>query len=139
MALHAYPLLSHLFLRILTCRTDEQLTDKTQVGDLFDRHPDVIGKMAFLLDKETQGKQNWKQLADKFGVPRIESQNFGDSIDDNPTNKLFEYLNVKQPTLTIGEVKSHLKGMQDVLDVITESNKGWFVGSFNNMICELLF
>ncbi|KAL9989497.1 hypothetical protein ACROYT_G004056 [Oculina patagonica] len=81
---------------------DKQLADETQVGSLFGSHPDVIGQMAFLLDKETLGRRNWKQLADAFGVPRSESQNFGDSIEENPTEKLFKYLKVKQPHLTIG-------------------------------------
>lgn len=101
------------------------------MGSLFDSHPDAIGKMAFLLDKEKPGKMNWKQLADEFSVPRSVSQNFGDSVDDNPTEKLFEYLKVKQPRLTIGEVKKHLKDpkMKDVLDVISKSNEGWFVAA----------
>lgn len=106
------------------------------MGSLFDSHPNAIGKMASLLDKETPGRNNWKQLADEFVVPRSEAQNFGESIDDNPTENLFKYLAVKQPRLTIGEVKTHLKGMQDVLDLITKSNKGLFGGLFN-MICEL--
>lgn len=110
---------------------DKQLTDETQVGSLFDSHPDVIGQMTFLLDKKKPGKKNWKELGDAFGVPRSESQNFGDSVDENPTDKLFEYLKVKQPHLTIGEVKQHLKDpkMKDVLNVISKSNKGWFVAA----------
>lgn len=85
--------------------------------------------MAFLLDKEEKpGKRNWKYLADMFGVPQSESQNFGESIHENPSEKLFEYLCVKRPYLTTGEVKKHLKNlkMQDVLDVLAESKKGWF-------------
>lgn len=115
---------------------DKEVTDETQVGSLFDSHPIVIGKMAFLLDKETKGKMNWKQLADEFEVPRSESETFGDSIDDNPAKELFEYLNATQPRLTIGKVKEHLNQkdfkMKDVLDVITESKKGWFKVVFND-------
>ena len=99
------------------------------MGSLFDSHPQVIAKMAFWLDKEEKpGKRNWKQLADMFGVPRSESQSFGESLDENPTEQLFEYLCHRRPRLTTGEVKKHLKilKMQDVLDVLAESEKGWF-------------
>ncbi|XP_020610252.1 uncharacterized protein LOC110048814 [Orbicella faveolata] len=60
-----------------------------------------------------------------FGVPRNESQSFGESIDENPTERLFEHLCVKRPRLTAGEVKGHLKilKMQDVLDVLAESKE----------------
>lgn len=98
------------------------------MGSLFDSHPQVIGEMAFLLDKEEKpGKRNWKHLADMFGVPRSESQNFGESIDENPTKYLLEYLNSTIPGLTIGEVKLHLKNlkMEDVLEVLAQSKKGW--------------
>jgi len=98
------------------------------VGSLFDSRPQVISNMAFLLDKEQKpGKRNWKHLADMFGVPRNESESFGESIDENPTERLFEYLCVKRPRLTAGNVKEHLKilKMQDVLDVLAESKKGW--------------
>lgn len=97
------------------------------MGSLFDSHPQVIANMAFLLDKEEKpGKRNWKHLADMYGVPRSESESFGESMDENPTERLFEYLRVKKPRLTTGEVKRHLKilKMQDVLDVLAESKKG---------------
>ena len=99
------------------------------MGSLFDSDPEVIAKMAFLLDKEEKpGKRNWKHLADMFGVPRSESENFGESIEENPTQQLFEWLHVKRPCLTIGEVKEHLKilKMPDVLEVLAESKEGWF-------------
>lgn len=98
------------------------------MGSLFDSHPQVIGEMAFLLDKEEKpGKRNWKHLADMFGVARSESQNFGESIDENPTKDLLEYLHITKPRLTIGEVKLHLKNlkMEDVLEVLAQSKTGW--------------
>ena len=97
------------------------------MGSLFDSHPHVIAKIAFLLDKEEKpGKRNWKYLADMFGVPRSESEYFGESIDENPAKELFEYLHAKNPYLTTGELKEHLwiLKMQDVLDVLAESQKG---------------
>lgn len=97
------------------------------MGSLFDSHPHVIAKMAILLDKEEKpGKRNWKYLADMFGVPRSESEYFGESIQENPTKELFDHLHVKKPRLTIGELKKHLRifKMQDVLDVLAESKTG---------------
>ena len=98
------------------------------MGSLFDSHPRIIAKIAFSLDKEKPGQQNWEHLADAFDVPGSESDNFGESIDDSPTESLFDYLKVKKPSLTIGEIKKHLEilKMQDVLDVLAQSEKGWF-------------
>ena len=107
------------------------------MGSLFDSHPQVIAKMAFLLDKEEKpGRRNWKQLADMFDVPRSDSQNFGESLDENPTERLFEYLCSTRPRLTIGEVKEQLKilEMQVVLDVLAESKKGWFFVLFLSLL-----
>ena len=104
------------------------------MSSLFDSHPQVIAKMAFWLDKdEKKGKRNWKHLADMFGVSRSNSQSFGESLDENPAEQLLEYLWRKRPRLIIGEVKKQLKilEMQDVLDVLAESKKGWFFVLFS--------
>lgn len=99
--------------------------DEIPVGSLFDSHPEAIAKIAFSLDKKKPGKRNWKDLADAFDVPRSHSDNFGESIDDNPTKDLFEYLKVTEPLLTIGNIRELLKilEMQDVLDVLAQSEK----------------
>ena len=85
-------------------------------------------KIASSLDEEKPGQPNWKNLADAFGVPQSESDNFGESIDRNPAKDLLEYLQVTKPHLTIVDIKQHLEilKMQDVLDVLAQSKKGWF-------------
>ena len=116
------------------------------MGSLFESHPHVIAEITFLLDKERKpGKRNWKYLADMFGVPRSESENFGESIHENPTKQLFQYLRVKKPRLTTGELKELLRihKMQVVLDVLAESNKGWvscylLFASFSAYLCKYL-
>ena len=103
------------------------MTHTTQVGSLFDRHPDLIGEMAFLLDKETSGIKNWKQLADKFDVPRSVSEKFGDPTDYDPSMDLLDHLiATRDPPLTIGDLKKSLKDLklQEVFDVVTQSDKG---------------
>lgn len=85
-------------------------------------------EIAALLDKEVPGQTNWKDLADEFDVPQSESDNFGESIDANPTERLFEHLKATKPGLTIVKIKQHLEilKMQDVLGVLAQSKKGWF-------------
>lgn len=102
--------------------------DDTLVDSLYDSHPNVMAKIASLLDEEVPGKPNWKDLADAFDVPQRESDNFGESIDVNPAERLFEYLKATKPGLTIVKIKQHLENlkMQDVLDVLAQSKKGWF-------------
>ena len=62
------------------------------MGSLFDSHPLIIGEIAVLLDVNEPGKKNWRQLADRFDVPKSDSQNFGESIQGNPTEELLEYV-----------------------------------------------
>ena len=118
------------------CFTD----DETEVRSLYESYPNVIDEMAFMLDKEKGGVKNWKQLADWFKVPRSSSETFGDSTDDNPAENLLEWLRVKNPRLTVGDLKWHLEElkMTEVLEVIKKSTKGWFLCCLSVLICEQL-
>ncbi|XP_068737776.1 uncharacterized protein [Montipora capricornis] len=104
----------------------DSLNDKTTVGSLFDSHPLIIGEIAVLLDVNEPGKKNWRQLADWFEVPKSESQNFAESIQDNPTEQLLEYIyRCLNPKMTVGYLQSILKDlkMQEALDVLMNSKK----------------
>ena len=97
------------------------------MGSLFDSHPLIIGEIAVLLDVNEPGKKNWRQLADWFGVPKSESQNFAESIQDNPTEVLIDYI-VKclSPEMTVGHLQSILEDLQmwEASGVLTNSKKG---------------
>lgn len=103
------------------------MTDKTTVGSLFDSHPKIIGAIAVLLDVNEPGKKNWKQLADWFDVPKSDSQNFGESIQGNPTEDLLDYITkCLNPEMTVGYLQSILEDLQmrEALDVLTKSKEG---------------
>lgn len=103
------------------------MTDRTTVGSLFDSHPLIIGKIAVLLDVNEPGKKNWMQLADLFDVPKSDSQNFAESIPDNPTEELLEYITkCLNPEMTVGYLQSILEDLQmrEALDVLTKSKEG---------------
>ena len=93
------------------------------MGSLFDSHPRIIGEIAVLLDVNEPGKKNWRQLADWFEVPKSESQNFAESIQDNPTEQLLEKIKSSKPKMTVGYLQSILKDlqMQEASDVLMNS------------------
>ena len=107
---------------------ERRLTNETLVSSLFDSNPDIIGEMAFLLDKDKHGVKGWRDLAAQLDIARKVFRTFESSTDENPTNDLFEWLCIHQPRLTIGELKSHLDDLQrpDVVVAISQSNMGWF-------------
>ena len=103
------------------------MTYKTTVRNLFDSHPKIIGAIAVLLDVNEPGKKNWEQLADWFDVPKSDSQNFAESIQDNPTEQLLEYVTkCLDPEMTVGYLQSTLEDLQmrEALDVLTKSKEG---------------
>lgn len=126
---------------------DSKLTDKTTVGSLFDSHPRIIGEIAVLLDVNEPGKKNWRQLADWFEVPKSESQNFAESIQDNPTEQLLEKIKSSKPKMTVGYLQSILKDlqMQEASDVLMNITKNTLLKDLWNQdyeavdnLCNLL-
>ena len=57
------------------------------------------------------GIKNWKNLAQVLGVPHKVSQKFEFCPHTSPTEDLFEYLENKQPDLTVHQLKTKLKAI----------------------------
>jgi len=102
------------------------LNDETLLCSLFDSDPDVIGEMAFLLDRQKLGLKNWSHLATKCDIPRNVFKTFETFNTDNPAEQLFEILKIYFPLMSIGELISHLEKIQrrDVVNAIKKSCKG---------------
>ena len=98
---------------------------------LFDSNPDIIGRIAFLLDRQKLGLKNWVQLAGKLDIPRKVSKSFETCNTDNPTEHLFEYLKTQSPKMKVEDLITHLEAMQrpDVVKVIKGSTEGKLVTS----------
>lgn len=96
------------------------------VCSLFDSDPDIIGEMAFLLDKQKLGLKDWSDLAAKLGVTRTTFTSFETCSTDNPTEELFEILKVRFPRLTVGKLIDHLAAIRrhDVITAIRKSTNG---------------
>ena len=93
---------------------------------LFDSDPDIIGEMAFLLDKQKLGLKDWADLAGKLGVTRTIFTSFETCSTDNPTVQLFDILEVRFPRLTVGKLIEHLDAInrRDVIFAIKKSTTG---------------
>lgn len=98
---------------------------------LFDSNPDIIGRIAFLLDRQKVGLKNWVQLATKLGIQKKVYKSFETCNTNNPTEGLFQYLKIHSPRLTVKELITHLEAMQrsDVVKAINESTEGKLVTS----------
>lgn len=96
------------------------------VCSLFDSDPDIIGEMAFLLDKQKLGLKDWSDLAAKLGVTRTTFTSFETCSTVNPTEELFEILKVRFPRLTVGKLIDHLDAIRrrDVITAIRKSTNG---------------
>ena len=105
---------------------DDSVNDGTLVCSLFDSNPDIIGSMAFLLDRQKVGLKNWTHLAGKLHIPRSTFKSFETWNTSNPTEGLFELLIVRFPKMTVEELMTHLRAIRrfDVMRAIEESTKG---------------
>lgn len=103
-----------------------KLNDETLVSSLFDSDPDIIGEMAFLLDKEKFGLKDWSDLAAQLGVARTTFMSFDSCSTDNPTKEFFDILKVRFPGLTVGKLIGHLEAIKrrDVIKAIKASSRG---------------
>ncbi|KAJ7339409.1 hypothetical protein OS493_005804 [Desmophyllum pertusum] len=115
------------------------LNDNTLVCSLFDSDPDIIGEMAFMLDKQKFGLKNWSHLAAELGISRTTFKSFETSSTDNPTKKLFEVLAVHFPGLTVKELISHLEAMhrRDVIIAIKKSKKVTELSLIKELMADL--
>lgn len=121
-------------------KTDCSVNDGTSVCSLFDSNPDIIGRIAFLLDRQKLGLKNWVHLAGKLDIPRKVSKSFETCNTDNPTEELFEYLKTSSPEMKVEDLNTHLKAMQrsDVVKVIKGSTEGKSVSFIKDLVKDVL-
>ena len=93
---------------------------------LVDSNPDIIERIAFLLDRQKKGSNNWVELAEKLGIPKDDSKSFETCNTYNPTEDLFELMKIQFPKMTVEELVTHLEAIQrhDVVSAINKSTKG---------------
>ena len=110
------------------------------MSSLFNSNPDIIGRIAFLLDGQKVGLETWVQLAEKLGIPKDVSKSFETCTTYNPTEGLFEYLTIHLPKMTVKELITHLKAMHrlDVVTAIEESDEGKLVTKLVDHLTERL-
>ena len=99
----------------------------TLVCSLFDSDPDIIGKIAFLLDVQKKGLKTWSHLAASLEIPRGDFKTFETCNTDSPAaEKLFELVKIHYPRTTVRNLISHLEKIErrDVIVAIRECTKG---------------
>ncbi|XP_067043167.1 uncharacterized protein [Acropora muricata] len=122
-------------------KTDCSVKDGTLVCSLFDSNPDIIGRIAFLLDGQKLGLKNWVQLAGKLDIPKKVSKSFETCNTDNPTEGLFEYLKTHLPEMKVEKLITHLEAMQrrDVVKAIKGTTEGKSVSFIKDLVKDVLF
>ena len=67
--------------------------------------PDLIEQMALFLDKEMRLISNWKHFSNELKVDVNVINRLEQYADFSPTIRLFEYLEIAQPNLSIQQLK----------------------------------
>ena len=82
--------------------------------------------MALALDSQSLVLANWKFLGAKLGVPRGILKLFEKSSGQSPTNRLFEYLAITSPQMTLKTLMEALGLMNrnDLIKFIKDQNLG---------------
>jgi len=89
--------------------------------DVLITNPDLIEQLALCLDREMRLISNWKR---QLSAPRTSAndiKSLEQYSDFSPTIRLFEYLEVTQPDLTIQQLKQALLGIRrkDLVSLLT--------------------
>ncbi|XP_078382634.1 uncharacterized protein LOC144665279 isoform X2 [Oculina patagonica] len=96
--------------------------NKTMLGSL-----ELLEETSRCLDQEYKYGQCkcWKHVAQFFGVPEEEYENFKCSQVHSPTEVMFEYLESVRPEITVGVLKDGLAQIdrQDVTDILLKHEK----------------
>ena len=78
----------------------------SKLSDVLKRHPDFLDQLALCLDRNMRLIPNWKQLARELDVDEDVINKLEQYKDQSPTIRLFEYLEVRQPQLTIQQLRN---------------------------------
>ena len=89
------------------------------------KDPDLIEQLALCLDREMRLISNWKHLSWELKVDVNVTKSLEQYSDFSPTIRLFEYLEVTQPDLTIQQLKQALIDIRrnDLVSLLTIKGK----------------
>ena len=91
------------------------------MADVLRKNPDLIEQLALCLDREMRLISNWKYLSWELKVDANVIKSLEQYSDFSPTIRLFEYLEVTQPDLTIQQLKQALLDIRrnDLVSLLT--------------------
>ena len=91
------------------------------LADVLITNPDLIEQLALCLDREMRLISNWKHLSRELKVDAHVIKSLEQYGDFSPTIRLFEYLEVTQPDLTIQQLKQALLDIRrnDLVSLLT--------------------
>jgi len=91
------------------------------LADVLRKNPDLIEQLALCLDREMRLISNWKHLSWELKVDGNVIKSLEQYSDFSPTIRLFEYLEVTQPDLTIQQIKQALLDIRrnDLVSLLT--------------------
>ena len=91
------------------------------MADVLRKNPDFIQQLALCLDREMRLIANWKHLSLELKVDANVITHLEQYSDLSPTIRLFDYLEVTQPDLTIQQLKQALSEIKrnDLVRLLT--------------------
>ena len=95
------------------------------MADVLTKNPDLIEQLALCLDREMRLISNWKHLSWELKVDANVIKSLEQYSDFSPTIRLFQYLEVTQPDLTIQQLKQALIDIRrnDLVSLLTTKGK----------------
>ncbi|XP_078349601.1 uncharacterized protein LOC144634499 isoform X2 [Oculina patagonica] len=97
--------------------------DSELLADTFSPDSDLLNSVSTLLNKKSPGVRNWRNLANKLGVPSKVYQEFdpvGDRPRPRPTKMMLEWLRSERPDMTVDELRTAVKKIDraDALEIL---------------------
>jgi len=93
----------------------------------------LLDDIALALDERSMVLGNWSNLALRLGVPRKTLKQFERRSTQSPTYRLFEYLEVTHPQMTLKILKDVLELMnrKDLLNILRDQKlEGKLIGQW---------
>ena len=80
----------------------------SRLSVILESKPEFVDQLALCLDREMRLIPNWRHMASKLGVDGDIIRQLEQYTDFSPTIRLFEFLEVTKPDLTIKQLKDAL-------------------------------
>jgi len=115
------------------------------LADVFSPDSDLLNRVSILLNKKTPVVKNWRNLANRLGVPNKVYEEFDPAANNpkrSPTKLMLEWLRSEHPDMTVDELRTTVEKIErgdalEILDGYLFNSQGTLNYSADIMICTV--